>query len=69
MAARGAGAAVGDALADMNYRVEESDAVAVASRKKRWPSTRREFAATGEGYRNSAPSDKANSQLGPTRQA
>ncbi len=33
-----------------------------ASRKKRWPSTRREFAATGEGYRNSAPSDKANSR-------
>ena len=30
-----------------------------ASRKKRWPSTQSEFAATGEGYRNSEPSDRA----------
>ena len=31
----------------------------IASPRKRWPSTRRESAVTGEGYRNSAPSDKA----------
>jgi hypothetical protein len=31
----------------------------IASRKKRWLSTQREFVATGEGYRNSEPSDIA----------